>query len=214
MPLPLFLGIGAAVAGVAGAGAGAHGAVKMKKANDKVKEAKKKYDDALESLESENRKTSEIMDVIGNTELRILKSFEIFTDIFEKIQNKPEFKSFSEGRFNLPDYNPEQLKKVGVGAGVLLGGLGWSRAWHGRRFCCGWCNNRSCNGVGHSFYRNSNRLIKRCGRYKCHISRTGRRRTRRWRWRDGTGFSCSWRGHIGRRPACRRDNFQRGRPID
>ena len=124
MPLPLFLGIGAAVAGVAGAGAGAHGAVKMKKANDKVKEAKKKYDDALESLESENRKTSEIMDVIGNTELRILKSFEIFTDIFEKIQNKPELKSFSEGRFNLPDYNPEQLKKVGVGAGVLLGGLG------------------------------------------------------------------------------------------
>lgn len=51
-----------------------------------MKEAKKKYDDALESLESENRKTSEIMDVIGNTELRILKSFEIFTDIFEKFR--------------------------------------------------------------------------------------------------------------------------------
>ena len=98
MPLPLFLGIGAAVAGVAGAGAGAHGAVKMKKANDKVKEAKKKYDDALESLESENRKTSEIMDVIGNTELRILKSFEIFTDIFEKIQTQIASVSWTPAR--------------------------------------------------------------------------------------------------------------------
>lgn len=34
MPLPLLLGIGAAIAGVAGVGSGVHGAVKMKEAND------------------------------------------------------------------------------------------------------------------------------------------------------------------------------------
>lgn len=34
MPLPLILGIGAAIAGVAGIGSGVHGAAKMKEAND------------------------------------------------------------------------------------------------------------------------------------------------------------------------------------
>lgn len=39
MPLPLILGIAAAVAGTTGVGLGIHGGVKMKQANDKLKEA-------------------------------------------------------------------------------------------------------------------------------------------------------------------------------
>ena len=35
MPLPLILGIAAAVAGITGVGLGIHGGVKMKQANDK-----------------------------------------------------------------------------------------------------------------------------------------------------------------------------------
>ena len=39
MPLPIILAVGAAIAGASGVGAGISGGVKMKKANDKVKEA-------------------------------------------------------------------------------------------------------------------------------------------------------------------------------
>ena len=40
MPLPLILGIGAAIAGAGGLGAGIHGGLKMKEANDTLKKPK------------------------------------------------------------------------------------------------------------------------------------------------------------------------------
>ena len=43
MPLPLFLGIAAAVAAAGGIGTGVHGAVKMKGANDTVKSAGERH---------------------------------------------------------------------------------------------------------------------------------------------------------------------------
>ena len=43
--------------------------------------------------------------------------------LFERIQNKPEFRAFKHGDVTIPTYSPEDLKKVSVGAGVLLGGL-------------------------------------------------------------------------------------------
>ena len=63
------------------------------------------------------------MDRLGKLELEILQSFQKFSDIFERIQNKPEFRAFKHGDVTIPTYSPEDLKKVSVGAGVLLGGL-------------------------------------------------------------------------------------------
>lgn len=124
MPLPLILGIGAAVAGATGIGAGAHGAVKMKKANDEMKKVKDRHEKAIQRLESRNKETTGLLDEIGKTELEILKSFEEFSAVWEKIQNKPDFKDIIVGKFDLPKYDPKELKDVWVGAGVLLGGLG------------------------------------------------------------------------------------------
>ena len=42
MPLPLILGAAAAVAGAAGVGSAIHGGVKMKKANDTMKDVDKR----------------------------------------------------------------------------------------------------------------------------------------------------------------------------
>ena len=124
MPLPLFLGIGAAVAGATGLGAGIHGAKKMKNANDTMKDAKKQHEKNLEKFEQTNLETATAMDTLGKTELEILKGFETFSDTIEKIQNRPEFKQYRKDGVNLPVYDKEELKKVSVGAGVLLGGLG------------------------------------------------------------------------------------------
>lgn len=124
MPLPLILGAGAAIAGLAGVGAGANGAIKMKQANDSMKRLQTRHQRAIQTLEEKTSHTNKIMDDLGKRELEILKSFEEFSAIWEKIQNKPDFKSFINEKINLPDFNPDELKKVSVGAGVLLGGLG------------------------------------------------------------------------------------------
>lgn len=124
MPLPLIIGGLAAVAGVAGVGSGIHGGVKMKEANDTMKAAKSKQERAVALFDKRNSETTELMDSIGKQELEILNSFNIFSDIIEKIQGRPKFKAYNREGVNLPDYEAEELKKVSAGAGVLLGGIG------------------------------------------------------------------------------------------
>lgn len=124
MPLPLILGVGAAVAGVAGVGTGIHGASKMKKANDTVKEAEIRHKVNIERLEDTSNATNNAMDGLGELELKILNGFNEFSDTIEKIQNRPQFKEYNKEGVVLPKYDKAELKKVSVGAGVLLGGLG------------------------------------------------------------------------------------------
>ena len=128
MPLPLIIGGLAAVAGVAGIGSGIHGGVKMKEANDTMKAAQYIQENAVSLFEKKNKETTELMDSIGKKELEILSSFEEFSNIIEKIQGRPEFKSYKKEGIHLPDYEAEELKKVSAGAGVLLGGVGGAAA--------------------------------------------------------------------------------------
>ncbi|MEG2765838.1 MAG: hypothetical protein RR910_08835 [Acidaminococcaceae bacterium] len=124
MPLPLILGIGAAIAGAVGIGTGIHGAVKMKDANDTMASVKRCHEQNIERFEKENKITSADMDKLGKLELEILHSFSTFSDVFEQIKNRPNFENYSKNGITLPKYDGEKLKEVSVGAGVLLGGLG------------------------------------------------------------------------------------------
>ena len=124
MPLPLFLGIAAAVAAAGGIGTGVHGAVKMKGANDTVKSAGERHNKNIQRFESCNSRTAGSMDTLGKLELDILASFQQFSDLFEQIQNRPSFKEFSCDSVDLPHYDKEEITKVSVGAGVLMGGIG------------------------------------------------------------------------------------------
>lgn len=123
MPLPLILGAAAAVAGAAGVGSAIHGGVKMKKANDTMKQTQEAHTANVRRFEIRNERCTAAMDRLGKLELEILQSFQKFSDIFERIQNEPEFRAFKHGDVTIPTYSPEDLKKVSVGAGVLLGGL-------------------------------------------------------------------------------------------
>lgn len=124
MPLPLILGIGAAIAGVAGVASGVKGAAKMKEANDTMKSADSRHKKNIAHFEQQSKITSTDMDDLGKKELEILNSFEKFAQVFEKIQGKPQFKTYNKDGVNIPEYNAEELKKVSVGAGILLGGIG------------------------------------------------------------------------------------------
>lgn len=124
MPLPIIIGVAAALAGAAGIGAGVHGAVKMKEANDTMDLANKRHKRNMEKLEGKNKFALEQMDKLGKKELEIIKSFDEFSNVFEKIQNKPEFASYNKEGISIPKYNPQELKQASIGAGILLGGLG------------------------------------------------------------------------------------------
>lgn len=128
MPLPFILGAGAALAGLAGVGSGIHGAAKMKEANDTMQAADSRHKRNLAAFEKQNAKTNADMDELGKLELQILKSFEDFSDVIEKIQNRPQFKKYEKNGVSIPEYNGEKLKEVSVGAGVLLGGIGGAAA--------------------------------------------------------------------------------------
>lgn len=124
MPLPLILGIGAAIAGIAGVGSGISGGVKMKNANQTMELARSTQRDALAKLESQNKSTSLQMDELGTFELNTLKTFERFSNAFERIKNRPEFKSLKSEQYNIPPFDEKEIKNVSIGAGVLIGGLG------------------------------------------------------------------------------------------
>ena len=128
MPLPLILGIGAAVTAAGGVGAGIHGGVKMKEANEKMKSAQSRHERNVERFEKANKETTASMDRLGELELNIINSFSEFAETIEKIHNKPEFKAINLNGTSLPVYSPEELKQTSIGAGVLLGGLGGAAA--------------------------------------------------------------------------------------
>lgn len=128
MPLPLFLGIGAAIAGATGVGTGVHGAMKMKDAKDTMKIAENRHNKNIEKFEKCSEITNKKMDELGELELKILHGFDDFSNVIEKIQNRPEFKQYNKDGVTLPKYDKEKLKSVSVGAGVLLGGIGGAAA--------------------------------------------------------------------------------------
>lgn len=123
MPLPFILGALAATAASIGVKNGVSGAIKMKDANDTIKEAKQRHSCNVEKYENQSKITFKKLDEVGEKELNILKSFEEFSNIINKIQNRPEFKGYNKENVEIPQFDAEELKKVSIGAGVLLGGL-------------------------------------------------------------------------------------------
>ena len=124
MPLPLILGIAAAVAGTTGVGLGVHGGVKMKQANDKLKNAQQRDEANNARLERMNKSACRSMDILGENEMRVLSEFKFFSDLFERIKNRPEFADIKIGNIKIPKFEGEEIKKASVGASVLIGGLG------------------------------------------------------------------------------------------
>lgn len=122
--VPVILAALGVVAGGKGVVDTVQGISKIKDANETKNLAEIRHKNNINKFENQNRATCTLMDEVGKRELEILKSFERFSDIIERIQNRPEFKGYKKENINLPEYNPEELQKAYVGAGVLLGALG------------------------------------------------------------------------------------------
>ena len=134
MPLPLIIGIGAAIAGAMGVGAGIHGGIKMKEASDSVKSAQRRNEQNVACLENSNKITMQMMDKLGKYEMEIISTFERFSVAFEKIKNPPSFAEIKKDNVMLSVFTPQEVKDAAVGASVLLAGLGGA-AWYSERPC-------------------------------------------------------------------------------
>lgn len=128
MPLPFIIGAIAIAAGTTGVGAGIHGAVKMKEAKDTAEAAQWCNKKNIARFEDTNKQTIKVMDALGENEMKIMASFQRFTELWEKIQNPPVFHEINSERVDLIKFEPKELKDAAVGASVLLGGLGGATA--------------------------------------------------------------------------------------
>lgn len=124
--IPAVFFVVAGIASVTGGGLAIHGGLKMKDASDKMKSAQERVEKAKTNFEQTNLSTTGFMDELGKKELTILNNFSEFSDTMEKIQGRPDFKEIKQDGIDIAEYEGEELKKVSVGAGVLLGGLGGS----------------------------------------------------------------------------------------
>lgn len=124
MPLPLIIGAAAGAAALLGVGAGVRGAVKMTDAQKRTQEANERDQRNRKRLERTNTRACSAMDALGSKELQILQSFEKFSDLIEKITNRPDFAKLELNGIKLEQFKPEDLRQASIGATVLLGGLG------------------------------------------------------------------------------------------
>lgn len=128
MSISILLLGASALAGAAGVGGIAKGGSQVLKANSTMKELQVQHQQNLARLEKRNKECVRDMDKLGWKELEILKSFQEFSTVFEKIKNRPEFAKIQKQGICLPQYDGEELKKASVGANTLLGGLGGAAA--------------------------------------------------------------------------------------
>lgn len=128
MSISILLLGASALAGAAGVGEIAKGGSQVLKANSTMKELQVQHQQNLARLEKRNKECVRDMDKLGRKELEILKSFQEFSTVFEKIKNRPEFAKIQKQGICLPQYDGEELKEASVGANTLLGGLGGAAA--------------------------------------------------------------------------------------
>lgn len=72
---------------------------------------------------SSNQSTCRAMDFLGENEMRVLSEFQAFSDLFERIKNRPEFADIKIGNISIPKFEGEEIRQASVGAAVLVGGL-------------------------------------------------------------------------------------------
>ena len=98
------------IAGAVGTGAAAHGTVKAVKAHKKNKLATAIRDKYLEKYENSLQKTNEVLASLGKKEEEVINGFAEFSDVYERIHSRPEFKEIKKDGIDLPNVSLDELK--------------------------------------------------------------------------------------------------------
>lgn len=124
MAVPIILAVIGITGAVSGLAMGADGTKKIWSANESLGEAEQIQKTAIDLFEAKSKRAISIMDDLGEQELKILGTFDRFSDYIEKIQGRPLFRKIKIESLDFEELDVRELKKVSTGANVLLGGLG------------------------------------------------------------------------------------------
>lgn len=111
----------AAGIGTATAAAGTYSAHKAKKINKKALQIQQ---EALDKHEREYQATQLVLDNLGRTEKNVIDTFPRYADTIEKIQNRPKFKDRFFSIIKLPNYEPQDIRKLSADFQMVISGLG------------------------------------------------------------------------------------------
>lgn len=129
MPLPIVLlgaagaaaKVAAAAAAAGGIGAAIHGGKKIKDANDSIKAAQARHDQNIARYHEQNEMTTAELEKLGRYELNLVRNFQTFASLFEKIQNRPEFGQVQTDGVALPRVELDDLRVAAGNANLALG---------------------------------------------------------------------------------------------
>lgn len=128
MAIPVIMAVGGGTAAMVGIAKTIKATKKIKNASEKKGRADEIRENIKEKFEWEMTTTSNLLDDIGKRELEILLSFDKFSDLMERIQNRPNFQELKLDKIQIPEYEIGELREISNGAKVLLGGIGGAAA--------------------------------------------------------------------------------------
>ena len=120
MSLLILSLVGGAFATYGGIKKAKSGGDKIVEANKKIEKANKRNTDNINRLNNETERTNKSLAALGKKECDIIEGFGEFIEVWEKIQNKPEFKKIDKDDLHLPEYDLESIKKAHVGLATVL----------------------------------------------------------------------------------------------
>ncbi len=134
MPLPIVLlgaagaaaKVAAAAAAAGGIGAAIHGGKKIKDANDSIKAAQARHDQNIARYHEQNEMTTAELEKLGRYELNLVRNFQTFADLYEKIEYDNAKKNSALGQVQtdgvaLPRVELDDLRVAAGNANLALG---------------------------------------------------------------------------------------------
>lgn len=121
MPLPLILIGISLVAGATGAASGVSGVGKIKDAKRIMQEAEINFNNEKLRLANKQKDINFILTELGKLKLDIWRDFKLFSNLFEKIKNKPQFTKNKEEEFAFTKHELNDIEEISVKALDILG---------------------------------------------------------------------------------------------
>lgn len=133
-------------------------------ANEIKESAQKRKEKAVKLYKDKESELTALLDPLGKNELEIVKSFAEFSDIIEKISDKPDFNvHFKENGISdikIQKIGDLNLKDLSIWADTALASLSGAAAGVAGGFAASGGNNSSSCSIWHGIYRDSNFDIK------------------------------------------------------
>lgn len=127
MPVPLILGVAAAIAAASGVGAGANAVVKNKEAQRVNEDAQGAFEVAKKAAEKARDESYKSLERLGNVKLKVLDgSIKRFIETFEKIHSihlKDSAGIQELGKFHLDHQKAIEMKEMSQMATSVIGGV-------------------------------------------------------------------------------------------